>query len=561
MASEVVVIKFKAKAIYDFAGDSENGELNLKEGDIIEVANEDIGDGWWEGQVEPGKMGLFPESYVEREDEPNYNGYQDNEIVEDEFQRGADNRHDSFDQQPVVAAVGAGKWDEDGDDWDLQPRQDGGYNPQTGSMQERDNRESTGSPGGRNSQLARAGTVRKNINRFSPFVKTGSEGYILGHVPNKIAIKHSDKLKIVKSPEDSAMWDPNTNPFSIEVTDPEKKKKFKGIKSFMAYHVIPSSSGRGVSRRYKHYTWLHERLVDKFSMHCVPPLPDKQYYGRYGESFVEKRREKLQRWSNRIARHPILSRSDVFTHFILCDDEGSSWKAGKRRAEKDELVGSAYLQAVEHPDVSIDVAASEATVEAFGHFERHLKLSLSKMRAKFIDHCNQMSGPFMGEFHKMSSVIHGLATTCKMEDKQYSNSLTEAIFFTAETYRDIGKMHAEQPRNDMLPALDMMKEYIGLLLEFPDVVDIHRGAASKVKECDKMKEECRIDLTEAASITARSESISAAVTSEIYHFQHERVIDFREMMKHFLDEQLNFYKEIIRKLEEARSQYNDGTDL
>lgn len=34
------------------------------------------------------------------------------------------------------------------------------------------------------------------------------------------------------------------------------------------------------------------------------------------------------------------------------------------------------------------------------------------------------------------------------------------------------------------------------------------------------------------------------VVAEIYHFQHERVIDFREMMKNFLDEQLNFYKEV-----------------
>lgn len=47
--------------------------------------------------------------------------------------------------------------------------------------------------------------------------------------------------------------------------------------------------------------------------------------GRYGEDFVEKRREKLQRWSNRIARHPVISRSDVFIHFIHCDDEGVSY--------------------------------------------------------------------------------------------------------------------------------------------------------------------------------------------------------------------------------------------
>ena len=34
----------------------------------------------------------------------------------------------------------------------------------------------------------------------------------------------------------------------------------------------------------------------------------------------------------------------------------------------------------------------EKTVEDFGLFMRQFKLSLSKMKLKFIDHCNQMSG-------------------------------------------------------------------------------------------------------------------------------------------------------------------------
>ena len=42
--------------------------------------------------------------------------------------------------------------------------------------------------------------------------------------------------------------------------------------------------------------------------------------GRYGEEFVEKRKEKLQMWTNRVARHPILSRSAVFQHFLTCPD-------------------------------------------------------------------------------------------------------------------------------------------------------------------------------------------------------------------------------------------------
>ena len=63
--------------------------------------------------------------------------------------------------------------------------------------------------------------------------------------------------------------------------------------------------------------------------------------GRYGEQFVEKRREKLERWSNRIARHPVLSRSEVVSHFFLCDGEGVS---GRRRGGEREDAGGGGLR-------------------------------------------------------------------------------------------------------------------------------------------------------------------------------------------------------------------------
>lgn len=81
------------------------------------------------------------------------------------------------------------------------------------------------------------------------------------------------------------IWEPNPDPYVVDVKDPEKKSKFKGIKSFTAYHVVPSSTGRAVSRRYKHYDWLHERMVEKFTLNVVPPLPDKQYYGKNSEHY------------------------------------------------------------------------------------------------------------------------------------------------------------------------------------------------------------------------------------------------------------------------------------
>lgn len=46
----------------------------------------------------------------------------------------------------------------------------------------------------------------------------------------------------------------------------------------------------------------------------------------------------------------------------------------------------------------------------------------------------------------------------------------------------------------MIPTMDILKEYLGLIQEFPETGDIHRGAISKVKDCERMKEEGRIDV-------------------------------------------------------------------
>ena len=66
-----------------------------------------------------------------------------------------------------------------------------------------------------------------------------------------------------------------------------------------------------MSRRYKHFDWLHDRLEEKFTLIPVAPLPDKQVTGRYEEDFIEHRMMMLQQWVNRICRHPVLSRCEV----------------------------------------------------------------------------------------------------------------------------------------------------------------------------------------------------------------------------------------------------------
>lgn len=46
-------------------------------------------------------------------------------------------------------------------------------------------------------------------------------------------------------------------------------------------------------------------------------------------------------------------RSPVWEHFITCTDD-KMWKAGKRKAEKDEFVGAIYFYAIDAPDGTIN---------------------------------------------------------------------------------------------------------------------------------------------------------------------------------------------------------------
>lgn len=39
-------------------------------------------------------------------------------------------------------------------------------------------------------------------------------------------------------------------------------------------------NGIQVSRRYKHFDWLHEQLSNKFLLIPSPPLPEKQVAGK-----------------------------------------------------------------------------------------------------------------------------------------------------------------------------------------------------------------------------------------------------------------------------------------
>lgn len=134
-------------------------------------------------------------------------------------------------------------------------------------------------------------------------------------------------------------WRPRGNEVGYDILPGHKVGgKLAGLKKFVEYTIskrvrffsdriglfieIVHEQGTAseVQRRYKQFDWLHEQLRNKFVVVAIPPLPHKQITGRYEEDFIEVRKRGLQAWLSRVARHPVISHSAVFQHFVSCAD-------------------------------------------------------------------------------------------------------------------------------------------------------------------------------------------------------------------------------------------------
>jgi len=82
-----------------------------------------------------------------------------------------------------------------------------------------------------------------------------------------------------------------------------------------------SSKRISVHRRFSHFVFLHTALTRRLPGIALPPLPEKQYAGRFSEQFVEARRGDLERYLNGVVRHPIARYAEAVTFFLGCDSE------------------------------------------------------------------------------------------------------------------------------------------------------------------------------------------------------------------------------------------------
>ncbi|GBB92078.1 hypothetical protein RclHR1_01960028 [Rhizophagus clarus] len=526
----------QARALYNFEGEASYQELSFKAGDVLYVLKEHLSEGWSLAEKD-GITGLVPESYI---------------TYTTEFAE----LH-SLTLSPTSSCAS--------DD----------------SMILSTTTPTSNAP-------SRSSTIlgRRQLNRFSWFVTTGVEEFILsgGELfadndavngskednEEEEEITESDKHYIQSGPS----WNEKAPIFKVIVHNPEKRVKLGGVSEYTIFHVsslFANGAQVTVERRFSQFEWLYNRLSAKFGAFVLPALPEKQYSGRFNEEFIERRRRALERFINRLARHPVIRYSDLLTHFLSCEDE-SEWRKREKQFENDKIVGHAFFQHVYHPEFNVD----DGEIETIERFEAH-----ARAMEKLMPWINEASQAHKDSFDEMQNRYRrvsfallrlitghnsgdGFESTnedgawCWRDGCHACLSLTKALQSTVESMQTIADLYDSHTKETVIPWIENFKEHSYPSSNHEPLVDMHMGAYKKFKEVSEENESLHhLGDVDIETIRSRCDTVFNVTLAEVDRIHDERVQDFRENTKQYLDGQIEVYEKILEELRQARSVFDE----
>ncbi|XP_054479506.1 sorting nexin-9-like [Anoplopoma fimbria] len=526
----------QAEALYDFTAEPGNNELSVRRGETVTVLDQTVGGGWIQAQNSGGQTGLVPEGYLqvgggaEGDGDPGSGPGVFGSTTTGWDSQGYTNTHQ--------AAVDDddGEWD---DDWDDQS--DAGYRGDDQLDEE----------GGASGRSTLGPSVKISLNKF-PFSKGPSpEVFLLTKPP----ADPRESLPVYVG-EVGPVWFYPPTPLDCLIADPKKESKLYGLKSFIEYQITPTTTNRPVNHRYKHFDWLYERLLEKFgSALPIPSLPDKQVTGRFQVDFIRMRMEQLQSWMTRMCRHPVVSQSDVFQLFLTYRDE-KDWKSGKRKAERDETVGPMMFSLIQPEAAELDANEVEQKCELYSHFTKSMDDGVKELLNVGHSHwkrCTDVSLP--KEYRRIGRGFRNLSAVFISSKYPGEETLTDALSAAGQTYEEIAEIVAEQPQKDLHFLLETNSEYKGLLGCFPEIIAVHKAAAEKVKEADRLVSAGKITNNDKKTMNHRLSCMSYSLQAEMNHFHSNRIYDYNRVMQLYLEQQVTFYQQIADKLRGALKQF------
>lgn len=572
----------KVRVLYDFNAESAN-EITTFVGEELTVLDPNSFEGWLKIRNKRGEEGIVPSAYVENIDDEyippppssnypvqipdSWNGseeisqppaYVNSPAFETQNSMQSNNNYTynpTATSWDTPAPTPASAWQpqikpsvtshySDSDDFDEDDHTPSTVakpvNKSNGSFSTAD-RHSTLSTSSSTNKLAKHKT--KNSFGLDVFLLCGAVKSVL----------ESEKYStIMLNDHRQSLWKRRCPPYSVSIINHIIDKKYHGVKTFVSYEIQTEKFPQRVRRRYNQFDWLHERLEEKYPNICVPPLPDKALKGNFEEDFIMKRKSKLELWLNRLSSHPVINESEVFIHFLQCDNTSDKWKAGKRKAEKDEYRGSQWFATLTVPGESTDTITSiKDRVEKFSKSAQFLDYNVKNVCTALEKVSSMHASTYKKELNNLGKRFEEFGTALSAEplDSQNNNILSQAMVTCGNTYNQLGNSFGEQPREDCSPLLDRLYLYRGIIQQMPDIMQFEKNAIQTYEEFQQKPD--KLLGKNLMEVAPRREIISHVTFAEINQFNRDKVEDITICMKTFLQKQIEFYSEITECLKRS----------
>ncbi|KAI7902798.1 uncharacterized protein BX663DRAFT_70320 [Cokeromyces recurvatus] len=378
----------------------------------------------------------------------------------------------------------------------------------------------------------------------------------------------------------------------IQILEPKKEIE-EQQNTFISYLVV--SNKAQVRRRFQDFVWLHNVLYTQFPACFVPPLPDKhrlEYVkgDRFGSEFIEKRRLSLEIFIQRIARHPILSHSEVFTMFL----ESSEFNDASARALREgqetmiDTISDSLLNAfskIRKPEIEF-VEMKERNERIYENLDL-LQKTLLRTCKRTEDLCHDYER-FTASVRELAEIepsfkddlkifADGLETyTSNLKDLTakdhhwqievhdtmvYYNTIQEVLKLRDQKQLDFEDLSAYLQntvieRERTIQQSNSVTDFITNKINEVRGADIQKLKREKVLKLDERVRELQDAIHQTFDV---SKAFSDQVRKEDKVFNHNKSVEIYHALHNYTDAKVNFYqdsvniwKEVVHLLEEEK---------
>lgn len=367
--------------------------------------------------------------------------------------------------------------------------------------------------------------------------------------------------------------------FDLKVTVTEPEKVGDGMGAYMAYKVSTLTSltmfkrrDFSVRRRFSDFLGLYDRLSEKHSQNgfIVPPPPEKSLIGmtkvKVGKEdsssaeFLERRRAALERYLQRIVKHPTLLLDPHVREFLEKDEL-------PRAVNTQALSGASLLRMVNKAADAVSkmtIKMNESDIwfeEKFQEIENE-DLQLRKLHAvveTLVNHRKELAVN-TGVFAKSAAMLGS------SEDH---TALSRALSQLAEVEEKIEQLYQEQANNDFFLLAELLSDYIRLISAVRGVFDQRVKTwqrwqdvqtmlqkkrenearliwANKPEKLQQAKDEITEWEPKVLQCEREFEQISTNIRKEVARFEVERIKDFKSRVIVYLETLQNSQQQLIK---------------